>query len=359
MSDWLPPQWGSGFRDEWLRSMRGALTPFADFTSVFKEAMRPLQDALAAVTRDMQRSMAGISETMRPILDRLERYPGICMEFGWPPFDVPLSVVTEVVGLYDQKGDEARADIDALFVRLISRRALRDLGQEWSECHLMRRRAHILDAVMRAHARRDYALTVPALLASIEGVIADLHVPKGRMLQTDVKRFLTETFASEDAPERWSSQLNEATRSVIVDVMVGGFVHGDPAPKEVRRNAILHGADVDYATEANSLKAILMLDLVAEQYGYVALIDSDVYHRQACSTLRKSAKLGRHYKTTTSAGRAGKRPCGVCHPDERVASRSHESGRVPGYTVKGTLSSSVMRPPRLTECSVVEGIDSL
>lgn len=317
MSDPLPPR-DPKLGDEWLRGMREALSSLPDFTGVFKEAIRPLQDALAAVSLNIQRNMAGISETMRPMLERLERYPGICVEFGWPPFDVPLPIVAKVVDLYDQKGEQARADVDALFARLVSKQALRDLMQEWSECHLLRRRAHILEAAIRAHLRRDYAVTVPVLLASIEGVIADLHVPKGRMVQADVERYLAETFASDAAPERWSSQLNEATRSVIVDAMVGRFFHGDPLPKEIRRNAVLHGADVAYDTEANSLKAILMLDLIREQYGYLALVDSDVYHRQTCATLRKSTKLGRHYKTATSAGRAGKRPCRVCHPDRRV-----------------------------------------
>lgn len=312
----VPPGWNN-FNDEWLRGIREALRPFTDYQKVLEQALKPLQDILAGIGREMQRATAGISETMRPVFERLERYPGICAEFGWPPFDVPISIVVEVVDLYDKKGAEARPDIDALFVRVVPRRVLRELRQEWGECHLLRRRAHILDAVMRAHLRKDFSLTVPVLLASVEGVVADLHVPKGRMMQADVKRYLGETFASEDAPERWSSQLNDAARAVIVDAMVGSFYHGDPLPKEVRRNAVLHGADVGYDTEANSLKAILMLDLIREQYGFVALTDSEVYHRQTCSTLRRSTKLGRHYKTTTSAGRAGKRPCGVCHPDSK------------------------------------------
>lgn len=316
MTNQVPPGWNN-FNDEWLRGIREALRPFTDYHKVLEQALRPLQDVLAAIGREMQRATAGFSETMRPVLERLERYPGICAEFGWPPFDVPISTVMEVVNLYDKKGAEARPDIDALFVRLVPKRVLQDLRQQWAECHLLRRRAHILDAVMRAHLRKDFSLTVPVLLASVEGVVADLHVPKGRMRQADVKRYLGETFASQDAPERWSSQLNDTARSVIVDAMVGSFYHGDPLPKEVRRNAVLHGADVGYDTEANSLKAILMLDLVREQYGYVALADSDVYHQQTCSTLRRSTKLGRHYKTTTSAGRAGKRACSVCRPDRK------------------------------------------
>lgn len=317
MANQVPPGWNK-LNDEWLRALSDVLRPLAGFQEAIGQALKPLQQALESVSRDIRRDLqrvaAGISDAMGPVLEQLERYPSICAAFGWPPFDVPLSVVAEVVALYDRKGEAARADIDALFLRTVPKRVLRDLRAEWAESHLLRRRAHILDAVMRAHFRRDYSLTVPVLLASVEGVVADLHVPKGRMMQADVKRYLGETFASEDAPERWSSQLNDAARSVIVDAMVGSFYHGDPLPKEVRRNAVLHGADVGYDTEANSLKAILMLDLVREQYGFVALTDSEVYHRQTCSTLRRSTKLGRHYKTTTSAGRAGKRPCGVCHP---------------------------------------------
>lgn len=316
MASQIPPGWNN-FNDEWLRGMRQAMAPLAEVSKAIDEMFRPIRESMAAMAREVQRVTASISETMRPLYEKLERYPDICAAFGWPPFDVPLSVVAEVVALFDQKGEAARADVDALFVRTVPKRVLRDLRSEWAESHLLRRRAHILDAAMRAHLRRDYSLTVPVLLASVEGVVADLHVPKGRMIQADVKRYLGETFASEDSPQRWSSQLNDAARSVIVDAMVGRFYHGDPLPKEVRRNAVLHGADVGYDTEANSLKAILMLDLIREQYGYVALADSDVYHRQTCSTLRRSTKVGRHYKTTTSAGRAGKRPCGVCHPDSK------------------------------------------
>lgn len=315
MTNPIPPGWDN-LNHEWLRVFREALRPFAEHQKAIQQALKPMQDALARVSREIERATAGFSESMRIALERLERYPEVCTKFGWPPFDVPLSVVAEVVDLYDRKGMEARTDIDALFVRLVSKRALQDLRQEWSECHLLRRRAHILDAALRAHTRREFTLTVPVLLASVEGVVADLHVPKGRMKQADVERFLAETFASEDGPRRWSSQLNDAARSVIADAMVGSFVHGDPAPQDVRRNAVLHGADTAYDTEPYSLKAILMLDLVREQYGYVSLADSDAYHRQTCSTLRRSTKRAQHFKSPTDAERVGKRACGVCHPDQ-------------------------------------------
>jgi hypothetical protein len=318
VSNSLPPGWGGQFNDEWLRAMQQALRPFAEYQKAIARSLAPLQQAMAAISRQLRQTTAGISQTMLPLVERLERYPGICIEFGWPPFDVPVSVVLGVVDLYDEKGPQARAEVDALFIRLVPKKTLLHLRDEWQDCHLLRRRFQILDAIMRGHIRREYALTVPALLASVEGVIADLHVPKGRMTQKDYQRYLSETFAGPEKPQRWADQLNDAARSVIVDAMVGNFTHGDPAPHDVRRNAVLHGADVAYDNEAYSLKALLMLDLVREQYGYVALADSPIYHRQSCSTLRRSAKLGRHYKTTTSAGRAGKRPCGVCRPDTKA-----------------------------------------
>lgn len=298
--------------------MQEALRPFAEFTWRFDETLKQFQAVLASVNKEISRFGAGLNEQLRPVFDRLQRYPGICIEYGWPPFDVPLSVIAKVVALYDEGGLSARPDVDALFVRVISKSAIRDVRDEWRECYLLHRRIHILDAAVGAHLKGEYVLSVPVLLASLEGVVADLHAHSGRMTQPDTRRFLAEIFSAPDGPVRWSTQLNDAARSVIVDAMVGGFVHGDPQPIDVRRNAVMHGADVAYGNEVYSLKAILMLDLVREQYGFVGLEESPVFHRQRCSTLRKSSRKGHHYKTAAEAEIDDRRPCSVCHP-ERVA----------------------------------------
>ena len=41
-----------------------------------------------------------------------------------------------------------------------------------------------------------------------------------------------------------------------------GFEWGSPLTAALSRNAILHGADTNYGTEINSLKAIVLFDFI-------------------------------------------------------------------------------------------------
>lgn len=51
--------------------------------------------------------------------------------------------------------------------------------------------------------------------------------------------------------------------SFVNDALLAQFQHGSLAPP-FSRHAILHGGDIDYATEVNSRTAILLLDNMRE-----------------------------------------------------------------------------------------------
>ncbi|HDX9646726.1 TPA: hypothetical protein ROY02_003029 [Bacillus cereus] len=54
-------------------------------------------------------------------------------------------------------------------------------------------------------------------------------------------------------------------QTFYLNTILVGFEHGEPLQSKLSRNAILHGADVEYGTEENSLKSILIFDYILDR----------------------------------------------------------------------------------------------
>lgn len=126
------------------------------------------------------------------------------------------------------------------------------LRSEWGGDAHMARRLHLLSQALDAHKVGMYAVSVPALLAQFEGLIVDIMGHTGRLNFGELRRYVTGLEDAERLPKHVLS-------SFVNDVVLTMFAHGDQVPP-FSRHAILHGGDVDYATETNSRTAILLID---------------------------------------------------------------------------------------------------
>ena len=132
---------------------------------------------------------------------------------------------------------------------------LLELVDTWWDVPAFRlRRPIILDAVAD-HRRGRYRVSVPTLLPSIEGVVADTFDLGHRVRATAGLEALTEVFDGLDA--------------IVLDVAIGqltylysraDFPATSPLSPRLNRHLILHGRTVRYGREANSLKVLLHLD---------------------------------------------------------------------------------------------------
>lgn len=133
---------------------------------------------------------------------------------------------------------------------------LLELVDTWWDVPAFRlRRPIILDAIAD-HRHGRYRVSVPTLLPSVEGVVADTFDLGHQVRATAGLEALTEVFDGLDA--------------IVLDVAIGQLTYlysrvdfppaTSPLSPRLNRHLILHGRTVRYGREANSLKVLLHLD---------------------------------------------------------------------------------------------------
>jgi hypothetical protein len=236
--------------------------------------------------------------------DRLER---MLLSIEWPPpSELPAHLLKEVTAAYEN--EQISADqVEALLVRSYDEDLLNELLARWERNGHLTHRLHILREAIRAHVEGRYVLSVPTLIPQIEGVIAEVFAHRGKITSQHVMRYVNVAFGS-------GSHFDRAGAEFFLRVLLGSFQWGDPIPR-FSRHAIVHGADVNYATAANSLRAILILDQLQKSVGYVRSASGRSFHLVTCRTLKgKNNKLRRSYSTPCQAESDGLEPCRHCLP---------------------------------------------
>lgn len=130
----------------------------------------------------------------------------------------------------------------------------------WSVPYLADRREAIEDAI-KAHEEGRYALSIPALLPLVDGLAAEIvDAPTWRPLNA-INNAANEYHLTEQEP--WS----ECLLTVITEQVYKTCDFRStalPTATTLNRHAVLHGRVARYASEANSLRTILLVDVFAQ-----------------------------------------------------------------------------------------------
>lgn len=168
---------------------------------------------------------------------------------------LPLSFMRDLEAL------EGGEDIDALFAE--------DYREAWTEVEQLvleqlPARSHLLGEAFAAHREKRYALSIPVFLAQADGLCDDALKGRGHLFTTkDARvqeriRFMEDLLAQEDS--RYVAAILEPLKAALPS---SAPLHLWEASRNTfNRNAILHGRDMDYATELNSLRCISLIDFL-------------------------------------------------------------------------------------------------
>ena len=230
----------------------------ARFTDIINKTWEPLQELFDQMDIDAQE------------MGRIFAQAGF-----WLTPSMPMSVWKEARALKEQ----GRLTPDTL-KRLIFETLregdgaiLREMVDEWYKDERFARRRRIFDDALEAHLSVKYTLSIPALLPQIEGIMVEI-AEEGRygklepaakaivrkVMETktglapvtsgpfvgEVKKFYASTAKHEFSPDRFP---DKAKRDWKRDL-----------PELLNRPAILHGVQIDYDSEENSLRGFLLLD---------------------------------------------------------------------------------------------------
>ncbi|MBW7884652.1 MAG: hypothetical protein H3C34_18840 [Caldilineaceae bacterium] len=143
-------------------------------------------------------------------------------------------------------------DVAEIFFDRYRIHGLQDLRREWEQDPLIAPRLPILLDALTAHEEGRYTLSVPVILAQLEGIVAAAREHEGRFTIKTLIKYL-------ELIRTQGSRFQRITAKYVVEILWCDFYHGAEVP-ELSRHAILHGADVEYGTASNSLRTILYFD---------------------------------------------------------------------------------------------------
>ncbi|HYN16422.1 MAG TPA: hypothetical protein VES66_11620 [Terriglobales bacterium] len=135
-------------------------------------------------------------------------------------------------------------------------RSLDSMITTWWSVEYLANRRQIVDDAVAAHKQMKYTLSVPALLPLVEGLARE--IVKHPASNHGVVKIAARNY-HESEQEIWS----EVAVRVISTTMYSRYddACSPGAIAQVNRHAILHGFSTTYASEASSLKMILLIDV--------------------------------------------------------------------------------------------------
>jgi hypothetical protein len=210
----------------------------------------------------------GIGSTLNQFAEMMARYrkevhPRLLQTLkrrGW----VGLGEFTPAQGRYlvtleNEKGGRAVDDYICKMYRRNRHEFIRRAVKKWWKVPYIAKRKRIVLAAVRAHRRGEYALSIPALLPLHDGLSAEIFYASGG--QRTGKIVVKQT--AETASDRfWGDLMYKVVDSFIYQDF---NMKTERKPKRaLNRHAVLHGRVINYPTEANSLRVILLLDMLCD-----------------------------------------------------------------------------------------------
>lgn len=205
--------------------------------------------------------MTTAKEILNTLKDRNDRLETMLTRLAWPlPSHLGAKWLDDVADSYIA-GVITEQDVAVAFLDKYRKHGLQDLRYDWKEDLLIAPRLPILLDALSAHENGHYTLSVPVLFAQLEGLVAAAKKHVGRITIKTLNNYL-------EPIQTQGSRFQRITAKFVVETLWCNFVPGTTVPA-LSRHAILHGADVQYGTASNSLRAILYFDNIRSALNFL------------------------------------------------------------------------------------------
>lgn len=234
------------------------LQPYLDGFNELTRRMQPFFLALREFEKQYRPCLLAIAEAMRRfeefnagLVERHERETLVL-----PPCFGELTM-PEVYELFKDRGKPALEVYRDYFAK---KENIEALLVSWSQDRFFEDRIPILRDALDAHLEGKHTLSIPALLAQIEGILCEIFgvrdhgKVKGKLSQVRVKTDDDKLFANAEFIAR------------IITEQVFHSSGEDHEGEYPNRHRVLHGSDPFYYRDKNaSLRCILLLDLLRSE----------------------------------------------------------------------------------------------
>ncbi len=295
--------------DEFGQLMADYLTRLRPPVERLRATLAQISATASGIWQQVLAAVAAFDEYLKMARLTHERFGTVMLELGWPPpGDLAQPFKMEIVQYYDANGPAAaKIWVEAKLLDYYDTDQLKAMVEVWAGKPLLAKRLHIVSAAVEAHLQGKYVLSVPAILPQIEGLIADGFAHNGQMDGTQYKKYA----ASLLDPGSWLDYPAEINNFVTTQLLTA-FKHGAAVGSDLSRHAILHGADTSYATEATSLKAILLFHSVQDAFRIVITSGGECYHLVGCSRVMKPGQKREYITSPFGRQLISRRACRYC-----------------------------------------------
>lgn len=244
---------------------KNIVNPLAEAALALRELVAPIQTALNEIPPEQRPSLAqilktGVDEYFKHLDAEEAQVANLLTKSGWLGMERHFTIVEvrALLAAHNKSGDAGVEKFVLDFFRADDVGLLTSRIGAWASIPYLEQRQNILGDALDAHRRQQYTLTVPSLLPLAEGLSAEIMgKPLGK--KVNVVTALAKQIGDTDK-ETWS----QVFLNVICDTFYKSYTFGEQTAPYLNRHGILHGRTSDYATEANSLRVFLLLDVLAD-----------------------------------------------------------------------------------------------
>jgi hypothetical protein len=169
--------------------------------------------------------------------------------------DIGFSLMQDIVKLHSNlPPEEANVQVGRTLSQIYDADCLHERLDSWKHYEWIKPRISVLAPAIEAHVRGQYELSIPVLMAQIDSILIENLKDTQWVTQKREEEWIT------TACENDGTAVGRLAASVFVKAYYQEFDIRQSTVPDLSRNAILHGIDLGYATDVNSLKMILLLD---------------------------------------------------------------------------------------------------
>lgn len=220
------------------------------FINVQAKTAQAIEEAMAPVVKAMAKLTEQIKESEKDLPDRWRQAVLVLANEGWyQDMNSSPGDAMRFAELLDQGKHE---EVNKSLAEYFSGR-LEDIEESLIES--FPKRSALFAEAFTAHRNRMFACSITLLLTQVDGICVDLA--NGHFFMRSKKKLQTKTFVD--------SKVDSWIHPLLVVLEEPTAVNLNSSERQnygftgLNRHSVLHGAEIDYATEINSLRVISLL----------------------------------------------------------------------------------------------------
>lgn len=238
----------------------------AHCTQIIEQSNKQIKEVIGqafydAIEQPIKQITASLRKTFAEVSEKERNVQYHCIRTGWyvSYLNAAISGIIELADMIDnEQFEQVEIEIQD-FAKTQIDKTLHQVESNWPH------RLEILRDAFQAHRQGLYTLSIPVLLAQADGISKEIFgvqlykkesgAPKTKKV---VEQYATQYYD-------WLIEPLRVVSSVAVNTKDRDKKREeDSLYGPLNRHGVLHGIDIDYATEANSLRAIMLINYLAD-----------------------------------------------------------------------------------------------